>query len=160
MTRHSVLSSEAAYERMSSSLRGSVESSPRRVLIATGKNVRKALITATGIHTGSPWPPSQITTIGAIARIGTVCEPTTYGWKPRRRRFEKWKTTPIAMPTTAPMRKPAAASRAVKSAFSKRSCASGGCSVAAGSHSLLTMSCNGGIAYASTLNGFVQPVER
>ena len=49
------------------------------MLIATGKNVRKALITATGIQTGSPWPPSQITTIGAIARIGTVCEPTTYG---------------------------------------------------------------------------------
>ena len=47
------------------------------MLIATGKNVRKALITATGIQTGSPLPPSQITTIGAIARIGTVCEPTT-----------------------------------------------------------------------------------
>ena len=47
------------------------------MLIATGKNVRKALITATGIQTGRPLPPSQITTIGAIARIGTVCEPTT-----------------------------------------------------------------------------------
>ena len=89
------------------------------MLIATGKKVRKALITATGIHTGRPLPPSQITTMGAIARIGTVCEPTTYGWKPRRNRFEKWKTTPIAIPTIAPITNPAAASRAVKSAFSR-----------------------------------------
>ena len=98
-----------ARRRRSASARacaGSVESRPRRVLIATGKNVRKALITATGIHTGRPLPPSQITTIGAIARIGTVCEPTTYGWKPRRSRFEKWKTTPIAMPTIAPISEP------------------------------------------------------
>src|SRR6476659_9150264 len=77
LTRHSVPHSEAAYERISSSLRGSVESRPRSVLMATGKKVRKALITATGIQTGRPWPPSQMTTIGAIARIGTVCEPTT-----------------------------------------------------------------------------------
>src|SRR6478735_3405429 len=105
-TRQSVAHGEAAYERISSSLRGSVESRPRSVLIATGKKVRKALITATGIHTGRPLPPSQITTMGAIARIGTVCEPTTYGWKPRRNRFEKWKTTPIAMPTIAPMTNP------------------------------------------------------
>ena len=35
-----------------------------------------------------------------------------------------------------------------------------GCSVAAGSQSRLTMSCKGGIEYASTTNGRVQPVER
>ena len=122
--------------------------------------MRKALITATGIHTGSPLPPSQITTMGAIARIGTVCEPTAYGRKPRRSRFEKWKTTPIAMPTIAPSAKPTAASLAVKAAFSTRTRTRTGCPVAAGSQRRLTMSCSGGIAYSSTLNGHVQPVER
>src|SRR5581483_6257458 len=65
----------AAYVRISSSARGSADCSPRSVLIATGKNVRYVAITAT-----APQPCSgpgsfgltQITTIGAIARIGTV----------------------------------------------------------------------------------------
>ena len=64
------------------------------------------------------------------------------------------------MPTIAPIVNPAAASRAVKSAFSASSWARGGCSVAAGSQRRLTMSCSGGIAYWSTLNGHDQPVER
>ena len=56
------------------------------MLIATGKKVRYAAITAT-----APQPCSgpgsfgltQITTIGAIARIGIVWLPTMYGMKPR-----------------------------------------------------------------------------
>src|SRR6476620_5513720 len=65
----------AAYARISSSARGSPDCRPRRVLIATGKNVRYAAMTATAPQ---PWngPGSfgftQTTTIGAIARIGTV----------------------------------------------------------------------------------------
>src|SRR5215207_1755348 len=60
---------DAAYERISSSARGSAESSPRSVLIVTGKNVRYAAMTATENHDGSPREPVQTTTIGAIARI-------------------------------------------------------------------------------------------
>jgi hypothetical protein len=33
-------------------------------------------MTATENQLGSPRPPSQTTTMGAIARIGTVCEAT------------------------------------------------------------------------------------
>src|SRR5918996_2975563 len=74
----------AAYERMSSSARGSADCRPRSVLIVTGKNVRYAAIPATGNHggSGSPprpgsqpghvLPPSHTTTIGAMARIGIV----------------------------------------------------------------------------------------
>ena len=64
------------------------------------------------------------------------------------------------MPTIAPITNPAAASRAVKRALSRSTRASAGCSFAAGSQSLLMMSCRRGIAYSSTLNGRVQPVER
>src|SRR5215217_3504098 len=68
-----------AYERMSSSARGSADWRPRRVLIVTGKNVRYAAITAT-----APQPESDCgsfglthtTTMGAMARIGTVCDAT------------------------------------------------------------------------------------
>ena len=97
----SVAQRDAAYERISSSARGSRASRPRSVLIVTGKKVRYAAITATGIQTGSPLPPSQITTIGAIARIGIVCDATTYGRRPRRRRRKWWRTVPIARPMAA-----------------------------------------------------------
>src|SRR4051794_22246227 len=71
----------AAYERMSSSDRWSAACRPRSVAIATGKKVRYEAITATAIH-GVTWKVelgfvNQMTTIGAIARIGTVCEATT-----------------------------------------------------------------------------------
>ena len=46
--------------------------------------------------------PSQTTTIGAIARIGIVCEATMYGRKPRCSSREWWSTTPIAKPIAAP----------------------------------------------------------
>ena len=65
-----------AYERISSSARGSADWSPRSVLIVTGKKVRYAEMTATETQPGSPREPSQTTTIGAIARIGIVCDAT------------------------------------------------------------------------------------
>src|SRR5579864_2677796 len=72
---HSTVHRLAAYVRISSSARGSAARRPRSVLIVTGKNVRYVAITAT-----APQPCSgpgsfgltQTTTIGAIARIGTV----------------------------------------------------------------------------------------
>src|SRR5512133_2552734 len=78
----------AAYERISSSARGSGECRPRRVLIATGKNVRYAAITATPTEGLTPFVPSPTTTMGAIARIGTVWDTTMYGRRPRRSRVE------------------------------------------------------------------------
>src|SRR5438105_5712571 len=68
-----------AYDRISSSARGSGERSPRRPAIATGKNVRYAEMTATASHP----PRNQMTTTGAIAMIGTVCDATTYGTRAR-----------------------------------------------------------------------------
>src|ERR671914_198170 len=47
----------AAYERISSSARGSAASRPRSVLIVTGKNVRYAAITATENQSGRPRDP-------------------------------------------------------------------------------------------------------
>ncbi len=65
----------AAYVRISSSARGSAACNPRSVLIATGKNVRYVAMTATAPHPCSDagsFGLTQTTTIGAIARIGTV----------------------------------------------------------------------------------------
>ena len=47
-----------------------------------------------------------------------------------------------------------------EAAFSTRTRTRTGCPFAAGSQRRLTMSCSGGIAYSSTLNGHVHPVER
>ena len=46
------------------------------MLIVTGKKVRYAASTATEIQSLTPFVPSPITTIGAIARSGIVCEAT------------------------------------------------------------------------------------
>src|SRR5919204_5762500 len=74
--RHRIFHLPAAYERISSSARGSGECNPRSVLIATGKKVRYAAMTATATHGWTPFWPRPTTTIGAIARIGTVCDMT------------------------------------------------------------------------------------
>src|SRR5919109_2208030 len=57
----------AAYERISSSARGSADWRPRSALMVTGKKVRYAAITATENQAGTFRLPSQTTTIGAIA---------------------------------------------------------------------------------------------
>ena len=56
------------------------------MLIATGKNVRYAAMIATAFQPAMPFDPSPTTTIGAIARIGTVCDATMYGRMPRSSR--------------------------------------------------------------------------
>src|SRR5581483_1064810 len=88
----------AAYERISSTARWSAACRPRRVAIATGKNVRYDAITATEIHAVTCTDVNQMTTIGAIARIGTVCEATTYGRKPRCSIREWARIAPSAKP--------------------------------------------------------------
>src|SRR5436305_15307328 len=75
---HSTRQRLAAYECMSSTARGSTECRPRSVLIATGQNVRYAARIATAFQPWIPFEPRPTTTIGAIARIGTVCEATVY----------------------------------------------------------------------------------
>src|SRR5262245_65630582 len=67
-----------AYECMSSSARGSGESSPRSVFTVTGKNVRYAAMTETLTQSGGGEPPmvtlpSPLTTIGPSARNGIGC---------------------------------------------------------------------------------------
>src|SRR5438093_7508073 len=64
---------------MSARASGSTARSPRDMLTVTGKKVRYAALTAFENQD----VPSQTTTIGAMARIGTVCDATTYGKSPR-----------------------------------------------------------------------------
>ena len=64
--------SDAAYDRINSTAVGSGERSPRKVLMATGKNVRYAAMIETESHCGMSRRPPQTTTMGAMARIGTV----------------------------------------------------------------------------------------
>src|SRR5437879_9113263 len=110
LTLTSTSRDDDAYDRMSSSARGSGERSPRRPAIVTGKNVRYAEMTATASHP----PRSQITTTGAIAMIGTVCEATTYGTSARSSSCECTNTIARASPSSAPNTKPPNASRNVK----------------------------------------------
>src|SRR5579862_5779927 len=76
-SRQRIAQRPAAYDCISSSDRGSTAFRPRSSLIATGKKVRYAAMIATDSQPGTPLLPSPTTTIGAIARIGTVCEATT-----------------------------------------------------------------------------------
>src|SRR5919205_4087016 len=98
---HSTVQRFAAYERINSTARWSAACRPRRVAIATGKNVRYDAITATDTHAVTWTDVNQMTTMGAIARIGTVCEATTYGRKPRWRTREWARIAPRTKPPTA-----------------------------------------------------------
>jgi hypothetical protein len=87
--------------------------------MVTGKNVRYAAMTATAPQSCNCVGSlgfSQTTTIGATTRIGTVCDATTHGRKPRRRTVKCASTTPSVKPRIAPSANPAAASFAVKRA--------------------------------------------
>src|SRR5438067_5410952 len=99
-----------AYERISSRARGSGERRPRKPAIVTGKKVRYAEMTATA----SQPPRNQITTTGAIAMIGTVCEAMTYGTSARSSSGECTNTMATPSPSAAPNTKPPKASRKVK----------------------------------------------
>src|SRR5437016_2127317 len=125
-----------AYERMSSRARGSGERSPRSPAMVTGKKVRYAEMTATASHP----PRNQITTTGAIAMIGTVCEATTYGTSARSSIRECTNTIARASPSTAPNTNPPKASRKVKKPALTRTIPSGGPLRCAGSTNDAAMS--------------------
>src|SRR5918994_2173309 len=113
--------SRAAYDSMSSTAAGSAERRPRTVFTVTGKNVRYAAITETRIQSFGVQPamltfPSPTTTIGARARIGIVCEATTYGMIPRCKTPKRAISAPSRNPTVAPIANPTAASFAVNRA--------------------------------------------
>ena len=83
---------------------------------------------------------TQTTTIGAIARIGTVCEATMYGRKPRWSRRDCESATAIRKPAVAPSAKPTAASFAVNAAASSSTSIRSGPLRREGSKSWPTMS--------------------
>src|SRR3954469_12856138 len=88
---HNTVQRLAAYVRISSSARRSADCRPRSVLITTGKKVRYEAITATApqpLRPAGSFGLTHTTTIGAIARIGTVWLATMYGRKPRCSRRE------------------------------------------------------------------------
>ena len=90
--------------------------------MVTGKKVKYAEMTATASHP----PRSQITTTGAMAMIGTVCEATTYGTSARSSSRECTKTIAKPRPRSAPNTKPPNASRNVKIPAFTRTIPSGG----------------------------------
>src|SRR6266545_533208 len=131
------------------------------VLIVTGKNVRYAAITATAPQSwkrSGSFGFSQTTTIGATTRMGTVCEATTQGRKPRWRMRKCASRTPSAKPSTAPSAKPTAASFAVNAAASSRIVISRGPTSPgrACSNSAAKILCRLGIDVSSTRKGHVQ----
>jgi len=79
------------------------------MLTVTGKKVRYAALTAFENQD----VPSQTTTIGAMARIGTVCDATTYGKSPRSSQRECAKPMARTRPVTPPSANPIRLSSAV-----------------------------------------------
>src|SRR5439155_664968 len=99
-----------------------------------------------------------MTTIGATARIGTVCDETTYGSRPRWRRRHSESATPSRKPNVAPSAKPTSASLAVNQ-VACRSWTSRMSPVPEVGlrNSAARMSWMCGIVVESTTNGHVQP---
>jgi hypothetical protein len=107
---------DAAYESISSTAAGGAEVSPLRVPTATGKNARNAPSTAADSHRGhSKAPmcsfPPQLTTSGASAISGTVCDTTRYGRRPRSTTLKRAITIARPSPTSVPITNPASANR-------------------------------------------------
>ena len=130
---------------------------------ATGKNARNAPSTATDSHRGHSQPPidtrpPQLTTSGARAISGTVCETTRYGSRPRRTTLKRAITVARAMPTMLPMAKPAAASRNEYQAASSTTSQIGRSDVRlSSSNSRLPMSQTCGMAMSLVRGMIVQP---
>ena len=99
----------AAYERMSSSARGSGERRPRIIAIVTGKNVRYVAMMTTLATLG----PKAYTIIGASATIGIVWLATTYGTNARSASRKWTKIVARSSPSSAPSTNPMNASRHV-----------------------------------------------
>ena len=160
---HSVVQLRAAYECMSSSARGSGESSPRIVFTVTGKNVRYAAMTETRTQSGGGDPPmrhaSQPTDDDRREREDRDrLRRDDVRHDPAPEHVELGEDHPEREPDGGAERNPTAAARAVKSAawkrYSQRSSP-----VDVGSPSWRTMSCRCGSVYSLTTNGFVQPVS-
>ena len=84
---------------------------PRAVATAMGKKARKPAISALV----SQPVPSQITSAGAIATIGTVCAPITKGMMPRPVQRLSAISVPAAKPATVATASPVTASMNVTS---------------------------------------------
>ncbi len=91
-------SAVAAYERISSSARGSGERRPRIIAIVTGKNVRYVAMITTEV---TFWPTAN-TIIGASATMGMVWLATTYGTNARSASREWTKTVARMRPSDRP----------------------------------------------------------
>src|SRR5262245_7107627 len=102
--------SDAAYDRMSSSAAGSTLSSPRTVLIITGKNTRPAAIIAFENWESTP---NQLLKIGANAMIGIELAAIANGMSEPRTIPERAARTPTTMPPTEPMTRPPTISTSV-----------------------------------------------
>jgi hypothetical protein len=124
-------------------------------LIATGKKVRYAAITATDCQPAL----SQTTTIGATARIGIVCDATMYGRNARCASRECTSSTASTKPRIAPPRKPTIASLAVNHAECRSTEMSSGPCSREGCQSASTIVCTCGRVVSLTGNGHVQPVS-
>ena len=85
-----------------------------------------------GLPTVDPFEPSPTTTIGATARIGTVCEATMYGRISRSSRRDCESATASTKPIAAPSRKPASASLPGEPGCMQQCTTSGGPPVALG----------------------------
>src|SRR5688500_11570925 len=96
---------DAAYERMSSSERGSGAPGPRARAIVTGKNVRSTAM----MMTAAPRRPAAAEMIGASATIGIAWLAMTYGMKARSDSAEWTKIEASITPMSAPIAKPRSA---------------------------------------------------
>ena len=78
-----------------------------------GKKARKAASTQTDSHCGQSHPkrsslPLQLTSCGARAINGTVCDITIHGSRPRSTNLKRAITTAAAIPNNAPSASPKA----------------------------------------------------
>ena len=84
---------------------------------ATGKNDRYVEMIAFGTRPFSPIDASTTMIIGAIARIGMVCEAMIHGIRLRSRVREWTIATASAMPSSVPMAKPRSVEESVTQAW-------------------------------------------
>ncbi len=85
--------------------------------IVTGKKHRYIEMTALGNSPTKPMLPSTTTTIGAIARIGTVCEAMIQGSRLRSSTGECTMPTASKIPSTVPNTKPSSVADTVTPAW-------------------------------------------
>ena len=112
-TLRNVWPADAPNERISSVASAEVDAKPSRRAIVIGKNVTR---TTTRTFGSSP-NPNQTTMSGAIATIGTVCEPTRSGSTARRAQPTRSSATATAVAPTIDRLNPATVSMIVGTAW-------------------------------------------